>query len=238
MTSRPTRVIAFDPSIDRTGYAVLEDDGDSGRIWEAGLITTRDHSHGRAARIDDLIAGTQEKLDHAHADAAVIEFPFSRVFPGRGTRRSIATLPTMGLAIGAVYATARAHWTSGKLPLGVLTPGSDEWPRGTVPPTKGDDAKEARVRYVEAVYRLRDGELGPKTTAGNIADAILQARWGLWTLQAKTTHQEEEGDQETSACPRPTRRRTRSRPSASSAPSPDGSESNSTAWPRRSPTTG
>lgn len=182
----PNATVAFDPSIDATGYAALWDDGAHGTILEAGLIKTRpSDGASRQERLDDLIQQTAAVLkrhaDTSAARTAVVEFPFSRARPGGHATRSILSLPTMGMAVGAVYATARAHG----YPT-VLTPGSDEWPGNTVPPTRGDDHKTARVRYVESLYRLREGELGPKTTAGNVADAILLARWGIWTTRTDT----------------------------------------------------
>ena len=112
----------------------------------------------------------------------VVEFPASRPRAPRHQDfgpRSALSLPSYGVAVGAVFMQAVLH-TPGR----VLTPASDEWPSRSVPRTAGDAHKEGRVRYVEGLYGLERGALGPKTRAGNVADAVLLAMWGLFRLPA------------------------------------------------------
>ena len=47
------------------------------------------------------------------------------------------------------------------------------------PVNRGDEHKEKRVSYVEWLYPVWAGRFGPKTKAGNVADAVLLARWAV-----------------------------------------------------------
>jgi len=167
-------VLAFDPSTDVTGYALVRGPD----LLDAGALRPKG---------DTLYAACRWLVDHAQAvidnmargaeglEAVVVEFP-QVVTYGKAARRSAATLPNYGVAVGALAYGLR-------IPAGcrVMTPSATEWTRG-YPPTRDDRHKLARVRYAESIYGLAEGALGAKTVAGNVADAALLAHWAVSRL--------------------------------------------------------
>lgn len=89
--------------------------------------------------------------------------------------------PTVtGICLGAVWSMRL------KPEPEVYTPRAKEWlgptleiPRCGSEKDGFDPLKRMRVMYVEELYRLGRGSLGPQEFAGSVADAILIARYGL-----------------------------------------------------------
>jgi hypothetical protein len=169
-------IVGIDPSLGCTGWAVLEHDGSLlGRMVEGGTIKPSDGTLAeRAGQIADEVAQLLQPLDLARV---VLEFPAKTKRPPSWTagERSILTLPNYGLCVGAVFQAIR--WTCQDL---LVTVAADEWTGGDIPSSDGDEHKTKRVEYVTQLYNLKPGSLGAKTYAGNVADAVLLARWGLF----------------------------------------------------------
>jgi hypothetical protein len=178
-------IVGIDPSCTCTGWAVLEHDGSLlGRLVEGGTIKPKEGT--LAERVDETCRDLLKMLMELEVDrvgAIVVEFPARSKRPPSYEfgNRSILTLPNYGVMVGAVYLAIMVS-----LPKGagaqVLTPASDEWTGGDIPSSAGDDHKTQRVAYVTSLYNLKPGSLGAKTYAGNVADAVLLARWGLFRL--------------------------------------------------------
>lgn len=193
------KVLGIDPSISEAAAALLIADGTTtgrlDRIWriqpKAGPLDER--LERLAGDIEDII----EKMDPR---VIVVELPAdqTRGKGGRGfQRRSVMTLPTYGAAVGAVVIAVKrwapANTTHGDA-LRMFFPSVSAWTKRDVPPatwrdpktgrSERDDRKRARVAFVEHLYKLKGGELGPESVAGNAADAVLLARWGMWREMA------------------------------------------------------
>lgn len=166
-------ILAFDPSISSTGYAILRASGRDGTFVAAGRIWARGKGLDIVTRIDQILTDAQAVVDEVavmnatHA-SIVIETPQTET---HGKTRSASTLPTYGMAVGALVwgLVYPISW-------GRVTVSATEWTKGA-PATGNDKYKVARVRFVEQLYRLKPGSLGAKTTAGDVADAVLIARW-------------------------------------------------------------
>ena len=181
--------MGIDPSISCTGYAVLDSEANSdGRFIAAGyIVPTKKGS--LVARILDLAAAVEKRIAEQAPDVIVIETPAEtgRAMSGQRFSGTAMTIPVYGAAVGACIIAARK---SGAVIVG--TP-SDEWTkRRDTPRCSGDPNKENRVEYVRKVWNILD--LGPKTLAGNVADALLIARWMIGRLDAADYLRELEGE--------------------------------------------
>ena len=174
------RILAFDPSLTCTGWAVLEDDKTThGRYILSGYITTTAKGE-LCERLMDLAHSIGERARLMTPDTIIIETPAStgRAPRGQSFRGTAMTSPIYGAAVGAciVACGGRGFKISG-VP-------SDEWTRARIPSSRGDCYKGARVKYAAECWGLDPDSMGPKTIAGNIADALLIARWRLWRERA------------------------------------------------------
>lgn len=158
----------------------------SSEIIEAGSFTT-DSNQERHLRCIALFDRTLEIL-HACQDPGrfrlvVIESPNEQFIRGRQS-------PTVGGGVGAAFgavSTAAHVGQRGPLVRGaradVRCPIAGQWSRGWCASVKDDEYKTARVAQVERLYRLSPGALGAKTSARDIADALLLAEWGVRLLE-------------------------------------------------------
>lgn len=167
-------ILAFDPSKTCTGWAVLQDDGSpDGELVEAGTIKPAEKP-GQSPSI--WIADVHHqvcKLMHRICPSHVaVEFPFCRPRGGPKSKRSDLTLPTYGMGVCAVVCGVNAWFEPGKVECVPV----DTWARGM---PKDDEYKTWRVRMAAQYYNRQPEEFGPKTIAGNVADAVLLARWVL-----------------------------------------------------------
>ncbi len=167
-------ILAFDPSTTCTGWAVLGDAGDDGKFLGAGMIRP-DKFDTLTDRLLDMAEAVRERVRVAGADVVVVETPAAtgRARAAQGFKGTPLTIPIYGAAVGAAIVACGSTGKGVKV-CGVA---SDEWTKHRVP-TGRDPHKAMRVEYVKRLYGIED--LGPRSLAGNVADAILIARWRLW----------------------------------------------------------
>lgn len=164
------KILGLDPALNLTGWATLIDNGPDGLLDDYGLIHGSEEK-GLDPRGRELVGQVQSLIKGVAPDLVVVELPAdgSQGSGGYGGRAAMSG-PPYGFAVGCVFAAALA--------MGVEVRGVSvsRWAKGL---PKGDDHKSGRVRAAQYLYGLPEGKLGAKTTAGNIADAILLARWVL-----------------------------------------------------------
>lgn len=175
-------VLALDPSLSCTGWAVVCVKGPAGlgKLVEAGRITP-DHSGPDAAI--ELHAEVRDLIAARSSDVVIVETPAAgRRAPGGGSfdKRSVVTLPSYGMAVGVCLAAA-LEWAP-RLKHHVMHVPADEWCRG-LPSTRGDKNKSGRVRLAASLYGRDVSAFGAPSTAGNVADAVLLARWAMERVQ-------------------------------------------------------
>lgn len=161
-------VVGIDPSMTCTGYAVLS----GSCVLDAGVI--RPSGKTLTERAHDLWRHCRDIVTTHRGAVVVVELPAARGIPPDAQgfrRRSALTLPVYGIAVGIVLG---AYWASPGARL--IAVAADAWTRG-MPSTRGDPRKTGRVRLVEQLYGLGRGGLGAPTVAGNVADAVLLARY-------------------------------------------------------------
>jgi hypothetical protein len=172
-------IVAFDPSLSCTGYAVLMADGE--RLEDAGIIRADDEQadqYTRAKSITEQALDVLEKYAKGAGGACpiaavAIEAPRTNGAGMRG-KRSTAHLPGYGMVVGTL--TYGVDLLRSGYGFELMRPSATEWTRG-FPPTNGDQHKERRVALVCHMFNLEADALGPKTIAGNVADAVLLGRW-------------------------------------------------------------
>lgn len=181
--SHTRRILAIDPGLTMTAGALIiagPKEELRGRFYQSWTIKPKGDT--LPMRLFNLLREVESVIARAEPTILVIEMPADRAMGGPGrsfNRRSIMSLPNYGAAVGVCVA-ASAAWGESEQASAQLFPSSSDWTGGDVPSSKDDEYKEKRVAYVQRLWNLPDGELGPKTTAGNVADAALIARWGLW----------------------------------------------------------
>jgi Holliday junction resolvasome RuvABC endonuclease subunit len=164
-----TTILSFDPAIGDTGYALLGTSQQSpdGDLHDWGLIEGGEGTVEE--RLAMLYTAACELIEKHQPSIVAVEFPFAKAMPGGRARRSVMHLPTYGMAVGVVFAAARA---SGRTTVVVA---NDEWGRRF--PTRGDDKKRLRVLAVSGLYNIAPERMGCESKAGNVADAVLLARY-------------------------------------------------------------
>ena len=168
-------VIAFDPSLTATGYAVIV----AGKVVEHGAITLDDGADlpERLIELARDVRGIVGGQVEPYPDAIVVERPESK-HRGGGSWANISpfTLTKYGAAFGTVLTAAAEMMPKSAV---LLTPTPSEWVgRGRIPSSANDPGKSRRVAFVEATVPEVRGAMGPKTRAGDVADAILLGLWG------------------------------------------------------------
>lgn len=177
-------LIGIDPSLSCTGVAALKWDGSAGDRGETLLTFGTIEAEpalakaGPIYRSMDIATGVmnfifEQGIVPTFPSAVIliaIEAPQDRMF-GPKKARSATSLPGYGVCVGVVAQRVRIAVPEARM----FFPTPMDW--GSRFPTRGDVHKEGRVRKVEQMFRLAPGSLGPKSTAGNVADAILLARY-------------------------------------------------------------
>lgn len=187
-------LIGIDPSLGCTGFAALTWDGTAGdrgeKISRCGTLEPSNPDAGVVERALDIAGAVEGMVLGAIGDVfgpdptkliIAVEAPQDRMF-GPKAARSNASLPGYGVAVGAVAAMVARELSAAT----IYYPTPMEW--GGKFPTRGDKHKEGRVRLVEAWYKLKAGSLGPKSRAGNVADAILLARYARTKYEIEQKH--------------------------------------------------
>ena len=170
------KILACDPSMSCTGWALIDDDGSHDGRYIAGGYIIPDATDDLAEKLKDLAGGVVARARESACNRSIVETPAAtgRVRGAQRFRGTAMTIPIYGAAVGACI-VGLAMGQSAR----VESVPSDEWTRHRVPSCK-DSAKAARVEYVCRTYGLAMGSLGPKTYAGNVADAVLIARYAMW----------------------------------------------------------
>jgi hypothetical protein len=171
------KILAFDPSMTCTGWALLEavaGDSRGGKLLEHGYFAVDGETLvERVSHMQIMVVSILKRLP---PDLVVVETPAEtgRVRDAQNFRGTAMTTPIYGVAVGACIAACCGRMGS----LDVLGVPSDEWTKGREVPKCGADSKKmARVEYVQRTWGVT---LGPKSYAGNVADAVLIARWACW----------------------------------------------------------
>ena len=169
-------ILALDPSSECTGYAML---GADRGIIESGTIRPDARDKTPVARILTIGREVGALVKRLSPGVVVVETPFATPRGGpKKVKRSPVTLPTYGMVVGMVIGEVDVwRLTHDPAPVLVTVP-SDAWSKG-LGSTWDDEHKTKRVRAVAYLYGIAPEALGPKTLAGNVADAILMARWAL-----------------------------------------------------------
>ncbi len=117
----------------------------------------------------------------------ILEHPMT-VVRGKKGQRNAASLPNYGYLVGYLSAQLMPYCKSRGWKY--LRPSATEWTR-FYPSTNKDKYKRRRVLLVAQMFELDPDILGPKSKAGDVADAVLLAHWGLTHAQEKDSPQEE-----------------------------------------------
>ena len=154
-----TTVLAIDPSITCTGYAVLTDSGD--RLVAGGLIKPK-RTDERMDKIRYICECVDRLVLDYTPDVAIIELTSGKVNRGRHTGGG-AGLAVYGMCVGAVWKLLSNYDTHQT--FGVY---ENDW-------TKGKGGKVKRKIICSLVY---PNQYDPdKDSGGDLADAILIGRW-------------------------------------------------------------
>lgn len=189
-------LVAFDPSMSCTGVAVVKDGPrenapkfdnyrESGTLIQAMTITPEGDTKDYAARLSSLFRQARDVLDEYEPSVVVVELPSTHA-PSQARGMQRVGQPIYGAAVGAVIAAAACpvNLETGKriIPPGILAYPPDVWTR-SLPPlarrTRDDKYKTNRVQLAASIYLRRPEEFGAKSTAGDVADAVLLAEYGL-----------------------------------------------------------
>ena len=194
-------LIGFDPSLTATGYAVLRDtnkkvrdrfDPEHGELIAAGRIVPDGESKDYPARLRSLALEAKALIDEHEATIVVAELPSTH---GHNSGSKSGTYhtgqPIYGSAVGAVLAVAclpgNLSTVLAIVPPRVLAYAVDVWTRSLpreVMRTRDDPDKTRRVQHAAHLYRLNPEDFGAKSNAGDVADAVLLARYALLRVKS------------------------------------------------------
>lgn len=165
------RLLAIDPSLTCTGWAVMES-ADS--VIAHGTATPK--AGPIQDRIDELCADLEQLAIGHLVGAVVIETPAMNMRGGRD--RAVTSGAAYGFCAGQVFRALKAEGV--QRGFTVYGTSATDWTKSlgsAVRRTRGDTYKLNRVRAVEYMIPSLKGGLGVKSKAGNVADAILIGRW-------------------------------------------------------------
>lgn len=180
--------MGIDPSLNEAAVSLLSDDctqPNLGKLLGCWRLTVADGTVPQ--RAVSLLWQVMQLVRSEAPDVVALELPAEQARGGRGAffGRAMMSGPLYGIAVGACIAGLEEFRADSASTIRVLYPSVNDWtgrdvPSSRLPSGKEDRHKEQRVRYVEYLYGLKRGALGPKFSAGNAADAIFIARWALW----------------------------------------------------------
>lgn len=168
------RILAFDPSKECTGFALVEGDGTADpRLVTAGKITFSDtQKKDVLAWTSGLFAEVLGVIKQDQPDRVVVELPASKNKPwSKIDKQAPLHIPTYGIAVGCVLLAVMHEMPTRDR---IDTVPVDLWSRGIA---RGGEHKEGRVRAAAYAFGVEVSWFGCKTDAGNLADAALLARW-------------------------------------------------------------
>lgn len=163
------RIIAFDPSSKKTGYAVLDGLAPE-HLIDAGILKPSSKAVGTVERIDSLCADIPSLFKEHHPDAAVVEITSGHVsFRHKGGGAGLAIY---GMAIWAVLAKCRECLDA----KAVYAVEENTWTR-RVPKAR----RAAGIAYTYPSYaKVVAGDAGRfQDAGGDVADAVGLGRWWL-----------------------------------------------------------
>lgn len=166
------KILAWDPSLSRTGWALLEESGPAINLREFGEFAPKDGP--LADRCRDLNRFAARIIDATRPDMIAVELPMAC---GSGKQRNAATLPNYGMAVGVVLAAC--HDAERETGAKVLTVAADVWGRSIPRGGKGE-GKDGRVQAVRLVFgRDLMGTFKSLERASAVADAALMGRHAI-----------------------------------------------------------
>lgn len=156
-------LLAFDPSLSCTGWAVLREDGPTITLVDFGDFATKGEE--LFTRLAFIRQETKSRLKTYSPDYVAVELPQAGFV--RGAKRSNTHLPSYGMAVGMVLA---ACIESG---VPVVTVTADEWGRRIARGGKGQ-AKTNRIGAVRIYLGVDLMETyKSEVRASGVADAAL-----------------------------------------------------------------
>lgn len=167
--------MGIDPSISCTGWALLDSAKNQydGGFIACGYIVPK-KAGDLTERIIDLADALEARVKECNPGRIVLETPAAtgRAMSGQRFKGTALTIPVYGAAVGAcIVACSRSNAC-------VMGTPSDDWTKSPDTPRCNRDADKAnRVEYVQRVWGITLA--APKSLAGNVADALLIARWGV-----------------------------------------------------------
>ena len=179
-------ILSIDPSASCVGWTWLDESerivGFGHRAKKTLLGEPEDVSDTCYAAIAEIIQQGNDEQWTAQLRHVVIETPQTFMVRSKGTR-SATTLPTYGRAVGIFEGYCHSWRDHTPHYFQIHGVSASEWARGYKVP-HGDNNKDSRVRAL-AFLTGQQLDLGPKTHAGNVADAALMGLWWLRRDKAK-----------------------------------------------------
>lgn len=166
------KILAIDPSISCTGWALLVPLTDALTLHSFGTIEPDQDSLDK--RLNVLYRSIRARMDSLEPTHIVVELPQT---VSMGAARNATTLPTYGAAVGTVMGAAFAYQSRGGIEVEGIS--ATEWGR-TAKRARGraGAAKENRLRLVELYFNIDLHErIGNKVSAAGVADAALLGRY-------------------------------------------------------------
>lgn len=170
------RVLGIDPSLSCTGFAVLDMDPNlNAFVRRLGYIDGPDGPDlwPRVSAVADAVAAMMLAVPDLRV--AVVETPMTKM-GGVSGGRSRATLPSYGVAVGAIARDVEklcsAQYRDPVVRL--MHPSATTWASGL---KSGGKGKPERIATVSILTGIDCKDAFGKTRAENVADAVLLARW-------------------------------------------------------------
>lgn len=194
------KLIAFDPSMTCVGWAVMSREPgapDTGELVAAGTIRTDAlEASETIARIQLIGREAKALVDDEEPSIVAIELP-STFVPSQGRGMQRRGQPNYGMAVGAVIDAASVPFNFKQrrpvTPPRVIGWPPDVWTRSLptgVRTTRDDKYKTARVEHAARMFNRRPEDFGPKTRAGDVADAVLIGRYAMLATASETMMQQ------------------------------------------------
>jgi Holliday junction resolvasome RuvABC endonuclease subunit len=167
------RLLAFDPSLSKTGWALLTESGPAINLTEFGDFEPK--GSDLADRCNQINRFAARIIDGTKPEAIAVELPRAGFI--RGESRSATHLPSYGMAVGVVLAAC--HDAERETGAKVITVAADVWGRSIPRGGKGE-AKEGRIQAVRLMFgRDLMDTFKSAERASAVADAALMGRHAI-----------------------------------------------------------
>lgn len=173
------KILSIDPSCTRTGYAITEGEpGQGGKLIAHGHFVPPLRAKTNVDNVVELFFDVRSSCFQHEPDVILVELPFQKPLPPKlQSKRNTLHLPWYGVAVGAALAAAVSTRADSMKRVRVFGIPNDTWAARY--PAGKEAYKAERVRTACEKFEIEPKLLGPKTTAGDIADALLMAYWFL-----------------------------------------------------------